>query len=282
MRKALISLTIISAALLIWPSALLGQTYTGMVVVDTVQGKAGDHIAVPVRLTNNNVNVSGIVVPLRYSSDDLSVDSVSFVGSFLTSAFTGAYLVVPESNFVQIAYIPNVTFPIPTILSPNGLIATIFFSLSPTTSAGMITIDSVNQVISLGDDYYFYTNIVISDPSGLTSYFPGFVEGAIEVLTPTDVADDHGAVPSKFELGQNYPNPFNPSTTIEFSLPSGSQVKLQIFNVLGQVVETLVDEYLSAGTHQINFDASDQPSGVYFYRLSHSGGIDTKKMVLVK
>lgn len=90
------------------------------------------------------------------------------------------------------------------------------------------------------------------------------------------------SVPEQFELGQNYPNPFNPTTNISFSLPESGKVSLRVYNVLGQEVRTLVDEYLDAGVHTIQFDASNLSSGMYFYRLNTESFTESKKMMLVK
>jgi flagellar hook assembly protein FlgD len=83
-------------------------------------------------------------------------------------------------------------------------------------------------------------------------------------------------LPREFSLIQNYPNPFNPSTTIEFSLPEVSDVKVVIYNMLGQEVITLVDEQRSAGYHSVIWNANDSngmklSSGIYFYELKASG-----------
>ena len=88
--------------------------------------------------------------------------------------------------------------------------------------------------------------------------------------------------PSTAILLQSCPNPFNPSTTIEFSLPERSFVKLTIHNVLGQLVETLVDGVKEAGHHRFVWDAQNFPSGVYLYRLEMKSFVQTKKMILVK
>lgn len=83
----------------------------------------------------------------------------------------------------------------------------------------------------------------------------------------TGVAAKGGQIPSEFNLGQNYPNPFNPSTSINFTLAKASDVKLTVYNVLGQKVATLLDTRMSAGEQSVAFDASKMTSGVYFYRL---------------
>ncbi len=88
--------------------------------------------------------------------------------------------------------------------------------------------------------------------------------------------------PDQFTLYQNYPNPFNPATTIKFSLPLQSQVKLSIYNSLGELVSDLIDGKLDAGYHEIVFNASGIASGVYYYRISANDFIATKKMLLIK
>ncbi len=88
--------------------------------------------------------------------------------------------------------------------------------------------------------------------------------------------------PAQFELAQNYPNPFNPSTKISFSIPQNSEVTLSVFNVLGQKVKTLVQGFMEAGKHTINFDASEFNSGIYFYRLESGNFSEVRKMTLLK
>lgn len=91
-----------------------------------------------------------------------------------------------------------------------------------------------------------------------------------------------GTLPEKYVLGNNYPNPFNPSTTIEFSLPERADVQLNVFNIIGKKVATLVSEELQAGEHTVRFDASQLSSGMYFYRIQAGDFVSTQKMMLVK
>jgi len=83
-------------------------------------------------------------------------------------------------------------------------------------------------------------------------------------------------------LEQNYPNPFNPSTTIRYQLPVASEVKLEVYDVLGKKIATLVNERQSAGSYQVVWNASGLSSGTYFYRLQAGTFTQTKKMILVK
>lgn len=88
--------------------------------------------------------------------------------------------------------------------------------------------------------------------------------------------------PKNFNLYQNYPNPFNPTTTIKFALPVESTVKVNVYNSLGQLVETLVDKEMQSGYHEVSFDASRLASGVYLYQLQAGEYISVKKMLLIK
>ncbi|UCD16168.1 MAG: S8 family serine peptidase [Candidatus Zixiibacteriota bacterium] len=112
--------------------------------------------------------------------------------------------------------------------------------------------------------------------------------GHIQVpAPPTGIDDNPALVPETFSLAQNRPNPFNPSTEIRYSLPSRIHVTLEVFNVLGQRVRTLVDEIRSAGAHHVVWNGNDDrgapvASGLYLYRISAGNFVDVKKMVLLK
>lgn len=89
-------------------------------------------------------------------------------------------------------------------------------------------------------------------------------------------------IPTEFVLYQNYPNPFNPSTTIKFTLPSEGNIKLSIYNSIGQLVETIVDKQIEAGYHEVEFNASNYTSGIYFYRLESEKFNAVRKMILLQ
>ena len=87
---------------------------------------------------------------------------------------------------------------------------------------------------------------------------------------------------TEFALEQNYPNPFNPSTKISYSIPKASNVKLTVFNLLGQEIQVLVNETKEAGIHEINFNAQSLNSGMYLYKIESGSFTQTKKMTLIK
>jgi hypothetical protein len=107
------------------------------------------------------------------------------------------------------------------------------------------------------------------------------VSFSVNVQRDTTPTAPHVA-PKGFSLYQNYPNPFNPATTIRYSVPFTSRVRLEIFNVLGQTVEKLVDEEKPAGVYSVQFNGSAFPSGVYYCQLLTNHGLDLVKMVLVR
>lgn len=96
------------------------------------------------------------------------------------------------------------------------------------------------------------------------------------------VSVDDVETPASYRLSQNYPNPFNPSTVISYEIPTSEQVRLSVFNVLGQEVQVLVNEVQEAGVHHINFQAADLASGIYVYRMEAGSFSSTHKMILMK
>ncbi len=107
------------------------------------------------------------------------------------------------------------------------------------------------------------------------------------VTMATSVDDDDPLLPDEFALHQNYPNPFNPSTVISFDLPEHADVRLTVFNVLGQTVTTLADSYFASGHHELTWDAQNSrggelASGIYFYRLETGARSEVKKMILLR
>jgi len=104
-----------------------------------------------------------------------------------------------------------------------------------------------------------------------------------ELIITSTGKNNYTSIPTDFNLAQNYPNPFNPSTVISYSVKDQtSNVKLVVFNSLGMEVRTLVDQKQNAGNYTVNFNGSNLPSGMFFYKLTSDGLSTTKKMMLVK
>jgi hypothetical protein len=116
------------------------------------------------------------------------------------------------------------------------------------------------------DKVVYLDNIRIKAGSAVT---------AVGELTPQQI-------PGNFTLTQNYPNPFNPSTTISYALQKAANITLDVYDVAGRHITTLVDEGKSAGSYSVTFDAQDLPSGIYYYQLKSNEFSTTRKMVLVK
>jgi len=106
--------------------------------------------------------------------------------------------------------------------------------------------------------------------------------GVFRSIEPTTSVEEVSTIPSSFMLEQNYPNPFNPSTTIQFTLAKGANVKLKVFSIEGKEVATLVDEALTPGVHTFRFEANGLPSGVYFYRIEAGELFQTRRLMLLK
>lgn len=145
-------------------------------------------------------------------------------------------------------------------VSTHTVVSSQFSIVDPPFQAG----DSIVAVGNSASGHSPFSNVVVVDQA-----------------TATDPSDP--LLPASVSLDQNYPNPFNPTTTIRFELPARDQVSLTVYNLLGQEIAALLDRAnLSAGSHQIGFDAATVASGVYLYRLTTSSGQLSRSMVLLK
>jgi len=126
-----------------------------------------------------------------------------------------------------------------------------------------------------------YLKLAVIDFFGYNSNNEMYVDNFWFGNTPLSI-EIEGTNPLMFSLDQNYPNPFNPSTKIKYSVPQLSQVQIKVFDVLGNDIETLVNEDKPIGTYELNWNAANLPSGVYFYQLQAGNFVETKKMLLLK
>ncbi|MBX2822357.1 MAG: T9SS type A sorting domain-containing protein [Rhodothermaceae bacterium] len=140
----------------------------------------------------------------------------------------------------------------------------------PTTA---IIVDSLSEASA----YYWRVRAKNEAGAGSWSKVSQFT-----VSTGTATESISSELPATFSLNQNYPNPFNPTTTMRFDVPAASHVRLTVYDLLGRKVADLVDRVLEAGSHQLMFDASHLPGGVYVYQLESEGILLSEKMVLLK
>lgn len=283
--RNLLMLALMALVLTALPAAAV-TPYPGTVAVDSIDAEPGNNVMLGVYISGGEVNISGLRVPLKYNASLMTIDSISYVGSIISASIYALDDINNGSGTVSILFYPEFTLPLATIPRSGGLLATIhakIANVAPQTTLAVDTIYQVDSVIVNDSVIYFGEGLQATDSTGLMMLEPGFVPGKVRVTLSTGVDDDiTTGLPHTFAVNQNYPNPFNPSTVISFSVPRSSEVKIEVFNLLGQVVTTLADGTLPAGNHQVIWDASKNPSGVYFYRVRWSGGSETRKMVLVK
>lgn len=170
----------------------------------------------------------------------------------------------PDNGYIQISVNDG----------PWQTISNAFTGISPTWTQFCVDLsayqDSTIQIA------FYFTSTCCSEDNGW--YIDDIsINGII-----TGVKDRKTKVPAKYSLSQNYPNPFNPSTTIRFSLPRAAQVKLTVYNALGQQVVELLNERKPAGEHTVTFDGRNLSSGVYYYRIDVGEFRKVRKMILLK
>jgi hypothetical protein len=145
---------------------------------------------------------------------------------------------------------------------------------------------TISQVLLDGQLYSNYNSFsrVLNLSTGIGGHFEITYTPVI-----TNIASEPIIAATNFQLLQNYPNPFNPSTKIRYTIPNvtlsgveGSRVQLKIYDILGNEVATLVDEYREAGRYEVTFDASSLASGMYLYKLQAGNFVETKKMIFLK
>ncbi|UCE17753.1 MAG: T9SS type A sorting domain-containing protein, partial [Gemmatimonadota bacterium] len=213
-----------------------------------VMGVGGRTVVVPVSVASE-VDVAGMVLRFRYDQDmvipgnpDLTQRSQ---GMEVHSRIVGEELVVFLSSMRG-----------ESIEAGAGSVVRVPFTV--VHDVDEVSIDVVEPIVFTADE-------------GI-----GFGHGSMFTVKASDFA------PAAYSLAQNYPNPFNPVTRIEYALPEAAKVKVSVYNLLGQVVEVLVDRRQEACYLKVDWNASDMASGVYFYRIEANDFTATKRMVLMK
>ena len=198
-------------------------------------------------------DASGTQNPLTVTMDANKTITVNFaINTYTTTASAGANGTITPSGSVSVNYGANQTF-----------------TITPSTNykVDSVIVDGVKVDSSTS---YTFRNVT----TGHTIY--------VSFKLTTSVKELNVAIPTEYFLFQNYPNPFNPSTIIRYDLPKEGMVSIKIYDMLGIEVKTLVNEYKSAGIYNIEFNASNLTSGIYFYKLTLGNITQAKKMLLLK
>lgn len=245
---------------------------------ELVPSKTTNTVQVKLYLENER-GMAGASVPLSFASvgSDIVCERIDFSGSRVAH-FSGLYPQIDNQNKrILIGMIRALDQNISDVLpAGQGLIATLHFSSS---SRLVPELKMTPWPLSAGE-----LNFDMVDEKG-SSICRKKGETPLPITHGTAEAEEVQAAP--FEVKGNFPNPFNPETVIKFNLPQASAVTLKVYNILGQVVNTLMDEPLSAGSHSVMWDGKnaqgrDVASGVYFYRINAGGYESIQKMTLLR
>jgi len=208
----------------------------------------------------------------KVKMQNTTTTTLTSFGTGMTEVYTGTYSVT-GTGWQWITF--TSLFP----YTGQNLLVEICFNNSSYTSSS-----TVRSTSATGKCYHAHSDISAGD--GCVQISTGELQSTrpnICLLGSVWVGNqDPNEIPKEYSLSQNYPNPFNPKTIINYQLPMNSNVKLVIFDVLGKVVATLVNEQQTPGTYEVEWDAANYSSGLYFYKLECDGFSDVKKMLIIK
>ena len=229
---------------------------------------------------SNSGNATQVAITdIAHSGDDMTAN---LVGGDPAPSVSG---VLPDAHANDVPGAEAVVLDLQGLSETrHGVSVTLVMDGSPDIVADVdwVDRDRVNAVVDLTGAAPGAYDLVLENPDGQTA----LVSPALQILTAV-AAPSGSQLPARSALAQNYPNPFNPSTTIRFQLDRGAPVRLQVIDVRGRVVRTLVNEARDAGWYQVRWNGTDEAgqsvaSGLYFYRLRAGEFEDQKKLLLVK
>ena len=134
----------------------------------------------------------------------------------------------------------------------------------------------------LGTTIYYYISATSSTSKTITKPLPAPSGNFRFTIEDTSYITGNNSYVKDYALYQNYPNPFNPVTKIKFDMPKNGFVRIQVFDIAGRLIHTLINDFKFRGSYEINFDGSNLTSGVYFYKMETVDYSDVKKMLLLK
>ena len=290
------TLTGATQGIMLWKTAPMNGTATVTITGGSLIAKSGDGFyvngttgnAASAMLTVKDkatitASTGNILNVLSSSSATLTISNDSLAGNIVadhTSSVTMS--LATGSNLIGAINTSNIAKSIAlTIDATSSWTLTANSYVNSLSDANGISGTTVSNI--KGNGYNVYYDASLSANSALASKTYTLVNGG--VLAPkgsSSVYQDVSEQPTGYILNQNYPNPLNPTTIIIFELPKESFVNLEVFNIVGELVGTLVNEKRSAGRYSVTFNASGISSGVYFYKMTAGNFIAIKKLVLIK
>ena len=255
-----------------------GDTFTTIVTVSNFQAE----------VTNAHYGAMAVMMP-----DDWSYTS----GTFTTTddLGSGAMLVDPDNGSVWCtgAYAGAIDINTFFTTPDNMQWVCLLSDTGSLTDAGVIHEVTLNFGVGNTNGSYPIGYVVTVNSGNMMDYIND--DDADDTYAGVDTSFNHmvevvggtGGIgedkfPSKYQLSQNYPNPFNPETTIDFRIDADSHVNISIFDINGNFVQELVNEWTESGSHQVKFSGHSIPSGIYFYKMTSKGFTDIRKMTLIQ
>jgi methionine-rich copper-binding protein CopC len=236
----------------------------------------GNYI-IPLQL-NNKVEMTALEIPLKFS-EGVTLEEVSFDGTRSENFDLKVAKINNDDNTVVIALIPMVYGKNSALEPGQGSVANLEFSVEDPN------LDKIEiSVTSMENPSHELMFIYQDENKNLIDVTPEM--GPISIAF-SEITGDNAIVPDEFGLHQNAPNPFNPTTMILYDLPKATNVRMEVYNLLGQNVKTLVNSFQEAGTQSVIWDGTDNDgyqvaSGMYFYRIEADDFQATKKMMMLK
>ncbi len=238
-----------------------------------------------------SLNVTGLVEGATYywkvraHFGGISYGAFSAVESFTVNPGSFAPvtpIVGGPDNIMITTTSPVLSWVLPTALAEGTKYELEFADNQNFTNSTVFTDLTVarKSMEGLSENKSYFWRVRTKNSDGNYSFYSTL--GNFRVIDGTTDIKDISQIPAEFALGQNYPNPFNPSTKINFALPSDMNVKLAVYNTLGEKVAELVNGAMTAGTYAIDFNAAALPSGIYFYRIEAGTNVAVRKMMLLK
>lgn len=236
---------------------------------------ADNTVTVPLEITNQD-GLMAIDIPIRFS-DGVTLKEVNFENTRVSYFDLKIANIDNDDNTVVVGLVTQTTpEPKPMLAAGTGSVANLVFQVDD-PSVSEITLEALETQRPHHSMTFIYLPPDRGEGVGQTRSTPEF--GTVSVSLSGKLGEDN--LPTSYSLAQNYPNPFNPTATIPFSLKEGGEWKVTIYNVTGQVVEE-IRGYAEAGHVDVEWDASELASGIYFYKLEAGSFKATKKAVLLK